>query len=73
MKYVLVDIGCIECGEKSSLLGIFNNLKEANEIKEKCEEIQEKYWTGEHSFEIYECNKENQVIDEYYKEEIEKI
>lgn len=33
MKYVLADIGCIECGEKSSLLGIFNNLKEANEIK----------------------------------------
>ena len=33
MKYVVLDIGCIECGEPSSILGIFDNKKKAEEVK----------------------------------------
>ena len=63
MKYVLVDIGCLE---SSSVLGIFTDKEKAIEIMKKCEEYQNKYWIGEHEFEIYEVNKENELIDDYY-------
>lgn len=66
MKYVVVDIGCIECGEPSSVLGIFTDKEKAIEISKKCEEYQEKNWTGQHDFEIYEVDKENKLIDKYY-------
>ena len=66
MKYVVVDIGCIECGEPSSVLGIFTDKEKAREIMEKCEEYQEKNWQGQHYFEIYEVDKENELIDDYY-------
>lgn len=66
MKYVLVDIGCIECGEPSSVLGIYTDLTKAKEILKKCEEYQNEHWHGQHSFEIFEVNKENELIDEYY-------
>ena len=66
MKYVVVDIGCIECGETSSVLGIFTDKEKAIEISKKCEEYQEKNWHGQHDFEIYEVDKENELIDKYY-------
>lgn len=66
MKYVVVDIGCIECGEPSSVLGIFTDKEKAIEISKKCEEYQEKNWIGQHYFEIYEVDKENELIDKYY-------
>lgn len=68
MKYVLVDIGCIECGEKSSVLGIFDDLDEAYKIGNQCKKYQEENWRGQHSFEIFEVNKENELIDGYYIE-----
>ena len=66
MKYVVVDIGCIECGEPSSVLGIFADKEKAREIMKKCEEYQEKNWRGQHYFKIYEVDKENELIDKYY-------
>ena len=32
MKYVVLDIGCIECGEQSAILGIFDNKQKAKEV-----------------------------------------
>ena len=66
MKYVVVDIGCIECGEPSSVLGIFTDIEKAKDIMKRCEEYQDKNWTGQHYFEIYEVSKENELINKYY-------
>lgn len=62
MKYVVVDIGCIECGEQSAVLGIFTNKKQAEEVQKKYREIQSNNWTGQHYFEIFEIKEENVEI-----------
>lgn len=59
MKYVVVDIGCIECGEESTVLGIFFDKETAEKVAEKYKKIQRENWTGQHYFEIFEVNKEN--------------
>ena len=65
MKYVVVDIGCIECGEQSGVLGIFTNEEEAEKVAKKYKEIQSNNWCGQHSFEIFEVKEEDvEVYDE---------
>lgn len=65
MKYVVVDIGCIECCEASAVLGIFDNKNKAKEIMDKYYEIQSENWTGQHSFKIFEVKEENiELYDE---------
>lgn len=65
MKYVVVDIGCIECGEQSGVLGIFTDKKQAEEVQKKYREIQSNNWTGQHYFEIFEVKEENiELYDE---------
>lgn len=59
MKYVVVDIGCIECGEQSAVLGIFTNKRKAEETRKKYSEIHSNNWHGQHHFEIFEVKKEN--------------
>ena len=59
MKYVALDIGCIECGETSTILGIFDDKGKAEETIEKYEEIQNKNWTGQHNFEVIKIENEN--------------
>lgn len=57
-KYLLMDIGCIECGEASEPLGIFETLKEAEAFKEAYLQPDSswgrKEWSGQHSLEIFE-------------------
>lgn len=43
-KYLVVQIGCIECGVDSYPIGIYDNLKEAIEAKENHPDI----WESEH-------------------------
>ena len=35
MKYIVVDIGCIECGEPSDILGVFTDRQKAEEVMKK--------------------------------------
>jgi len=55
-KYLAFDIGCLECGESSDVVGIFETRKEAEAAAEKAHEEQKKNWTGQHSFEVFEIN-----------------
>lgn len=65
MKYVVLDIGCIECGEQSAILGIFDDEKKAKEVMKKYDKIQSDNWTGQHYFEIVEVKEENiELYDE---------
>lgn len=66
MKYIVLDIGCIECGEESAILGIFDNKQKAEEVMEKYDKIQSNNWHGQHYFEIIEVKEENV---ELYNEE----
>lgn len=53
-KYLAFDIGCIECGEESKVIGIFNTKEEVENACEEAEEEQKKHWTGQHSMEVFE-------------------
>ena len=73
-KYIVVDIGCIECGEPSCILGIFTDKEKAYKVRDKYKEIQSNYWSGQHYFEVYEVSKENEELftEEDYKKYLEE-
>lgn len=51
--YVALDVGCIECGESSAVLGIFTDSDEAKQVCDEHYDRQLKEWGGEHSFEVH--------------------
>lgn len=61
MYYVAVDIGCIECGEESSVIGIYTNKEEALKVTAEHKKRQGEKWSGEHHFEIYEVPEINKT------------
>jgi hypothetical protein len=63
MYYVVVDIGCMHCNERSSVLGIFTNRNRAEYVCEEHKARQADDWSGEHEFEVYEIAE----IDTEYK------
>ena len=52
--YVAVDVGCIECGESTSVLGIYTSKDRCEAVLEEARIAQEKDWSGQHSFECHE-------------------
>lgn len=54
--YVAVDIGCIECGEDSAVLGVFTTEGEAKEVAEEHMQRHEKNWHGQHHFDVFEVS-----------------
>jgi hypothetical protein len=55
-KYLAFDIGCIECGEESQVIGIYSRRSEAQDAAAKAREKQAKNWEGQHSFEVFTIN-----------------
>lgn len=54
MLYVCVDIGCIECGEESKIIGLFSALDRARKaVAEREAKCQRAAWRGEHRFEVF--------------------
>lgn len=64
--YVLVDIGCIECGEETHVIGIFTDIELVEQVKTNHELRQEKNWHGQHYFEIFEIDEINKVYEIEY-------
>lgn len=58
--FVAVDIGCIECGEQSSVLGVFDNEEAAELVRDKAQKKQSKEWKGQHDFQVFEVPGLNQ-------------
>lgn len=55
--YVAVDIGCIECGEPSAVLGVFTDENRAQRVCDEHEERQTANWGGQHYFEVFEVDE----------------
>lgn len=53
-RYLAFDVGCIECGEPSTVIGVFATEDEANLAAEAAGLRQLEDWSGQHSFEVYE-------------------
>ena len=52
--YVAVDVGCIECGESSAVLGVFTDRTTAEEVMEAAQAAQAENWSGQHDFFVQE-------------------
>jgi hypothetical protein len=52
--YVAVDIGCIECGESSRVIGVFIRQEDADNAAEQAEKEQAANWGGQHEFIVQE-------------------
>ena len=54
-RFMAFDVGCIECGEPSSILGLFATEAEA---QAKCDEWDAKGWRGgQHYYEVFDLQR----------------
>lgn len=53
-RWLAFDIGCIECGERSSVIGTFDTNAEAVAAASVAADKQAADWHGDHSFMVYD-------------------
>lgn len=53
--FVVMEIGCIECGVPSNLIGIFQDELQAIEARDQCAEKMHWRYGGENDFLIFKC------------------
>lgn len=64
--WILVNIGCIECGVSSNIVGVFSNKEHAEQL---CKTLDKKAnWRegGQNSFEIFDMPPVDEVHVEYH-------
>jgi hypothetical protein len=54
MKYLAFDIGCIECGEESAVIGVYDTAQAAETACEAAAVKQKADWHGQHSMQVFE-------------------
>ena len=66
-KYLVFNVGCIECGVSSAVVGVFASKVEADALAEKLGD--KCHWRegGQNNFEVFELGKENTVAAEYHE------
>jgi hypothetical protein len=67
MLHVLVNIGCIECGVSTQIVGIFNDVAKADDLASKLNDSEEYSWRegGQNRYEVFPV-KELDVIHSDY-------
>lgn len=65
-KYLLFDVGCIECGEGSDIVGVFTAKEVAEDYAKKLNK-DHSFTGGQHSYEIFELPDDN-VMNKDYKQ-----
>ena len=64
--YIVVNIGCIECGVSSNIVGIFDDRDTAMQIASNLQETHGWREGGQNSFEVFKYPKQvNKVHEEY--------
>ena len=53
-RWLAFDIGCIECGEASAVIGIYATPQEAQAACDDAAEEQARNWHGQHSMEVFD-------------------
>lgn len=66
--WILVDIGCIECGEQSDIVGTFTSEAAANRV---CAQLlsndEARFHGGQHDYEVFELSEPNKINPEYHQ------
>lgn len=63
--YVVVNIGCIECGVSSNVVGIFNTQREADIVASLCYEKLDRREGGQNKFEVFKLPEVGVLNIEY--------
>lgn len=63
--WLVMNIGCIECGVSSAIVGVFSDKEKANAIADECGEKYNWREGGQNSFEVFELPEAEKVVDEY--------
>jgi len=64
-KYIVVNIGCIECGVSSNIVGMFTDKIKAENVAIECNDKHHWREGGQNSFEVFELPKLNVITKEY--------
>lgn len=67
-QYIVVNIGCIECGVSSNIVGAFDNDIKANEIAAKLNDTHGWREGGQNSYEVFPMPELNVINEEYLRE-----
>jgi hypothetical protein len=63
--FLVVNIGCIECGVSSQIVGLFETEEEANAIAEKCDDKYNWREGGQNSFQVFPLPNIGVINSEY--------
>jgi hypothetical protein len=64
-KYIVVNIGCIECGVSSDVVGIFADKKRANDVANACDDKYNWREGGQNVFEVFELPEPETINPDY--------
>lgn len=64
-KWLVINIGCIECGVSSNIVGLYDDKNKAVALAKRLGK--ENYWreNGQNNYEVFELPKLNITEDEY--------
>jgi len=65
MKFLVFNIGCIECGVSSNIVGVFESKADAEAVCNKL--LKKLHWRekGENDFQVYDLKEGNFINIEY--------
>jgi hypothetical protein len=69
MYYVVLDLGCAECGESSNILGIFTSIEQAEKAVDEYKEKNRLDEYSDHEFFIYKIDQ----LDKIYHNSFEHL
>ena len=72
MMYLVVNIGCIECGVSSEIVGLFKEKEKAERIVKECDKHYDWRESGQNSFEVFLLPKSEIIHTDYPKIQLEK-
>lgn len=67
MKWIVVNIGCIECGVSSNIVGVFTNEDRAEAVADQLRETHSWREGGQNSFQVFPMPENVDVIAEEYE------
>lgn len=69
-QYIVVNIGCIECGVSSNIVGVFSSKPFADDVAKRLNDTHAWREGGQNSYEVFQM-PEIGVINEEYLREVE--
>jgi hypothetical protein len=64
-SWVVVNIGCIECGVSSAIVGVFDSVERAEDVAKQCAAKHSWREGGQNEFEVFELPAAGKIADGY--------